>query len=102
MPSIILEKEIERKVTDYAKAEGWLAYKWVSPGRAGVPDRLYFQYGHVLCIEFKALGKRATSLQDKHHRDLRRKGILVYVIDNVTEGKDVLDLAAKKWSLNWD
>ena len=93
----ILEKEIEKKVTDHAKATGWLVYKWVSPGMAGVPDRLYFQHGHVLCIEFKALGRRATALQDKHHRKLRAKGIQVYVIDNVTEGKDVLDSLATKW-----
>ena len=93
----MLEKEIEKKVTDHAKDTGWLAYKWVSPGRAGVHDRLYFQYRHVCCIEFKALGRKASALQMKHHRDLRRKGIKVHVIDNVTEGKDVLDSLALKW-----
>ena len=101
MPAPILEKEIEKKVTDYAKTLGWLGYKWVSPGRAGVPDRLYFQYGHVMCIEFKALGKRATNLQKKHHRQLAGKGILVYVIDNVTEGKHVFDQARERWDLSW-
>jgi hypothetical protein len=96
-----LEKEIEAKVTAHAKATGWVAYKWVSPGKAGVPDRIYFIHGHALCIEFKALGKKATALQEKRHRELRKQGIVCDVIDNVTEGKHLLDTMAAKWDLNW-
>jgi hypothetical protein len=95
-----LEKEIEAKVTAHAKATGWAGYKWVSPGQAGVPDRIYFIHGHCLCIEFKALGKKATALQEKRMRDLRLHGIDCAVIDNVTEGTYLLDMMAKKWDLN--
>ena len=94
----MLEKEIEKKVNTYARETGWLQYKFVSPGKAGVPDRMYFYTGHTLLIEFKALGKKATALQDKEMRLIRRAGIHCYVIDNVTEGKDVLDQLREKWA----
>jgi len=98
MPAPVLEKEIEKAVTDYAKQTGWSGYKWVSPGYAGVPDRIYFIHGHCLCIEFKALGKRATKLQ--HINILHRHKIEAHVIDNVTEGKYVLDEAREKWAVS--
>ena len=94
----MLEKEIEKKVNAYARETGWLQYKFVSPGKIGVPDRIYFYKAHTLMIEFKALGKRATALQDKEMRALRRAGIHCYVIDNVTEGKDVLDQMKELWT----
>ena len=37
----MLEKQIESKVCDYAKSKGVLAYKFTSPARAAVPDRLF-------------------------------------------------------------
>lgn len=34
------ESAFERKLCDYIKALGGKAYKWVSPGAPGVPDRI--------------------------------------------------------------
>lgn len=93
----MLEKEIEKKVNTYARETGWLQYKFTSPGKTGVPDRMYFYTGHTLMIEFKTLGRLATPLQEKEMRQLRKAGIHCYVIDNVTEGKDVLDQLREKW-----
>lgn len=98
----ILEKEIEKKVNAHAKATGWLQYKFVSPGKRGVPDRMYFMNGHTLMIEFKALGRTASALQDKEMRLLRRAGIPCHVVDNVTEGKYLLDAKAADWDTSWD
>ena len=95
----MLEKEIEQKVNTYARETGWLQYKFVSPGKRGVPDRIYMIHGHCLMIEFKALGKRATALQAKEMRAIRSKGIDCYVVDNVTEGKDLLDRNRTRWGL---
>ena len=36
----MLEKQIEAKVCEYAKTKGVLVYKFTSPARAAVPDRL--------------------------------------------------------------
>ena len=37
----MLEKQIEERVGTYAKEQGFLVYKFTSPQRAAVPDRLY-------------------------------------------------------------
>ena len=34
------ESTFERKLCDYIKSLGGKAYKWVSPGAPGVPDRI--------------------------------------------------------------
>ena len=87
----MLEKEIEKKVNAHARETGWHQRKWVSPGYRGVPDRIYFYKGFTLCIEFKMLGRKPTALQDKEMRLLRKAGIRCDVVDNVTEGRHLLD-----------
>lgn len=87
----MLESEIERKVGEHAKRRGWLVRKWSSPGQKGVPDRLYFRSGAVLLIEFKAPGKRPTELQKREHDRLQAQGFPVHVIDNVEDGKALVD-----------
>ena len=39
----MLEKQIEAKVCDYAKTKNVLVYKFTSPARAAVPDRLFIR-----------------------------------------------------------
>ena len=36
----MLEKDIEARVCEYARAKGVLAYKFTSPARAAVPERV--------------------------------------------------------------
>lgn len=57
-----LEKEIEKKVCDYAKASGMLVYKFTSPARRSVPDRLFIPEGKsAFFIEFKREGGGAPN-----------------------------------------
>lgn len=89
----MLEKQIEQRVCDYAKSRGWLVYKFTSPNRAAVPDRLFIAPGgRVMFVEFKAAGKKPTAPQVREHERLRAQGVPVYVIDNVVDGKAVVDL----------
>jgi hypothetical protein len=61
----MLEKQIEKKVCDYAKERGMLVYKFTSPNRMAVPDRLFIcPDGRVFFIEFKREG------QSPHQRRL--------------------------------
>ena len=84
------ESYIETKVTQAAKANGWLAYKWVSPSQRGVPDRLYFKKGNLVIVEFKAPGKKPTPYQQAIHRRLAAAGWEVHIIDNIDKGKELL------------
>jgi hypothetical protein len=89
----VLEKQIEQRVCDYAKSKGWLVYKFTSPARAAVPDRLFIAPGgRVIFVEFKREGQKPTVPQSREHERLRAQGVAVYVIDNVVEGKAVVDL----------
>ena len=90
----MLEKEIEKKVCDYAKREGWLVYKFSSPGQKGVPDRMFMKAGKIFFIEFKAPGKRPTMLQQVAFDKIRKiGGMCVHIVDDVTQGKDLVDAA---------
>jgi len=83
------ESVIEKKVTEYAKQQGWLSYKWTSPNHRAVPDRLYFKSGAVLLVEFKSPGKRPTKLQANVHLKLKEEGFNVHVIDDINRGKQL-------------
>ena len=88
----MLEKQIEKAVCDYAKSKGILCYKFVSPGHAGVPDRMFvLPGGIVFFIEFKRLGGVPTPLQMREIERLRSQGVSVFVVDNVIDGKWRID-----------
>ena len=89
---IMTEAQIERGITIYARSQGCIAYKFTSPGRAGVPDRLLIAPdGTVFMIEFKTPTGRLSALQINEHRRLSEHNITVYVVDNVAEGKRIVD-----------
>jgi len=89
----MLEKQIEGKVCDYAKSKGVLAYKFTSPARAAVPDRMFISPdGRVWFCEFKRESQKPTAAQDREHTRLRQQKVNVFVIDNVAEGKTMIDV----------
>lgn len=79
----MLEKEIEKKLALAVKKAGGIAPKFVSPGYAGMPDRLVLLPDGVIAFaELKAPGQKPRPLQEARHRLLRRLGFRVYVIDD--------------------
>ena len=86
------EKQIEHKLVVMVKSAGGIAPKFVSPGFAGMPDRLILlPDGHMAFAELKAPGKKPRPLQLSRHRLLRKLGYRVYVIDDVREIGGMLD-----------
>lgn len=93
----MLEKQIEAKVCDYAKDKGMLVYKFTSPARAAVPDRLFVcPDGRMFFVEFKRQGAKPTPAQEREHTRLRGHKVNVFVIDNVEQGKFVVDVMVVK------
>lgn len=88
-----LEKDIEAKVCDYAKKLNCIVYKFTSPNRRSVPDRLFIMPGGrgVFFIEFKRLGHKPTVAQEVEIAKIRAQGIYVGVVDNVDAGKKVIE-----------
>lgn len=80
------EKFIEQKLVQETRKVGGLALKFVSPGFAGVPDRiLLMDGGRVAFVEVKAPGKCPRALQRSRHKLLRRMGFRVFVLDDADE-----------------
>lgn len=93
----MLEKEIEKEVCDYARKKyGAMAYKFTSPARRNVPDRIIiFPSGRIIFIEFKATGKKTTSGQNREIARLRNREQTVYIVDTVDDGICIIDQEAR-------
>lgn len=86
------EKEIEAALRMAAKKRNGMAFKFVSPGLSGVPDRLVLlPRGRIGFIELKAPGKKLCKLQEKRKSQLEALGFLVFCIDSKEEVEVVLD-----------
>ena len=88
----MLEKHIEQKLVQAVHRMGGLAPKFISPGWAGVPDRLILlPGGHLAFVEVKAPGKTLRPLQVRRKGQLEALGFQVYVIDRSEQIGGVLD-----------
>lgn len=84
----MLEKTIEAYLVAQVKKRGGIPYKFVSPQRRSVPDRLVvFPGGRICFVELKQKGKKPTPLQAAEHERLRALECAVFVIDS-KEGVD--------------
>lgn len=89
----MLEKKIEAAVCAYARERGLLTYKFTSPQRSAVPDRLWITpTGTVVFCEFKQEGKKPTPAQEREHARLKGHCVMVFVVDSVAQGRFVVDL----------
>lgn len=75
----IRERDIEAYLRDEAKKAGMKAYKFVSPGNDGVPDRLLaLPIGQAVFVELKAPGRKSTELQRRKQQELADLGFVVF------------------------
>lgn len=86
------EKQIEMKLVEAVRKRGGLCPKFISPGLAGVPDRIVLlPGGHMAFAELKAPGRKPRPLQVVRSEQLRALGFKVYVIDCIDQIGGVLD-----------
>lgn len=84
----MLEKDLERQVVEYVKKLGGKAYKWVSPGETGVPDRIVLLPGaRIIFVELKRPGRKdgMSPRQKKVFRILRGLGFTCWRIDDFND-----------------
>jgi hypothetical protein len=73
------ERDIEIYLVLKAQTAGGWAYKFVSPGAAGVPDRIVIlPGGRIAFVELKAPGRTSTPIQALQQRRLQALGCRVY------------------------
>lgn len=89
------EAEIEKYLTDRVRSAGGRAYKFVSPGNAGVPDRLVIMPGgKIYFVEMKNEAGRMSKLQRYQFKKFKDLGCNVRVVDS----KELVDLFIREVS----
>lgn len=90
---VVREAVVEKAHMDRVKADGGISFKFVSPSRRSVPDRLDLRpvphavrelvAKYVRFTECKRPGEVATPAQEREHNRLRALGYQVDVVDEV-------------------
>jgi hypothetical protein len=88
------EKQIEKYLVDQVriKLKG-TAYKFTSPGRRAVPDRICVIPGYCFFVECKATGKYLTDAQEREQDRLQELDQWVYMANS----KFGIDHIVKCW-----
>lgn len=80
---ILQEKDIEKYFVRRVREAGGKAYKFVSPGNNGVPDRMVcLPGGRAVFVELKAPGKVPRPMQIHQIGILREFGFRVEIVDS--------------------
>lgn len=78
------EARVETRLRDGAKAIGGKAYKFVSPGNNGVPDRIVcLPDGRVIFVELKSTTGVLSKRQANRIAELRRMNQKVFILNSV-------------------
>ena len=87
------ERDIEVLLREGVKQLGGKAYKWVSPGNAGVPDRIVIlPGGKVIFVELKQENGRLTRLQKVQQETLHGMGAVAVTLRGAEDVKMYLDV----------
>lgn len=83
---MVRERDIEKWLVSLIKRMGGEAFKFVSPGNDGVPDRLVcMPGGRIYFVELKTDKGRPSGLQQWQMERLRRLGVSVHLITGMEE-----------------
>lgn len=86
------EKQIEIRLGKILRSNGYLYYKFVSPGNDGVPDRIVIAPdGRVMFVELKADGGTLSEIQKFQIRKMLNTGTRVRVIRGWDEAQQLVE-----------
>ncbi len=75
------ERDVEKYLMWRIAKAGGKAYKWVSPGVRGVPDRMVLIRGYVFFVELKRADEgRIRHHQKVIHKELEGHGFVVNIV----------------------
>lgn len=88
----VLEKDVEKKASDYAESIGYISLKVNIVAQRGWPDHLYInRHGHHVWIEYKKPGETPSKLQNHRLEQLRERGVEATWTDNLAKAGYILD-----------
>ena len=84
------EQHLEQQLVKTVEDLGGFCWKLVSPGTAGVPDRIVLlPDGHVGFVEVKAPGGKVRAIQKHRLRQLEHLGFTALLLNNPDEVEEV-------------
>lgn len=87
-----LERDLEKNLGMILDDWDCLYLKFVSPGHAGVPDRMILTpSGHVIFVELKQEGKKLRPLQLFWQKTLKRMRFAAFVVSDNDSARKCLD-----------
>ncbi len=90
------EQEIEQKLRQAVKEMGGRAYKFISPGNVGVPDRIVIMPGgRIYFVELKTASGRLTPIQQSQLVYLKNLGQDVRVLYGLSDVESFIDELAR-------
>ncbi len=84
------ESQIEKYITKKVTAIGGMCFKFVSPGKAGVPDRLICHKGKAFFVELKAPTGKPRPIQKAVTEQIRATGMKVFCIRKRSQVDDLV------------
>jgi len=88
----VLERDIEKILVNEVKKLGGRAYKWVSPGNDGVPDRIVILPGlRPIFVELKTETGRLSAIQNVQIDRLRKMKQNVKILYGESQVRDFLE-----------
>ena len=88
----MLEKEVEKFLLREVKKIGGISFKFISPGNAGVPDRIVIlPSGRVVFVELKTDKGKLTKLQEVQIKKISDLGADARVLRGIEGVKDFIN-----------
>lgn len=94
----MLEKDFQKKVIAHHKKyyyQDYILLKVILCNLNGFPDLTFLSGSRTFCIELKKKGEKARELQNFRARELRKRGVETYVVDDFDQ---ILEILPKKQS----
>ncbi len=86
------EREVEAALVRRVESLGGKCWKFSSPGRVGVPDRICLaKGGRIAFVEVKKPGGKLRAIQVKRKNELEAMGFRVYVLDTIERINEITD-----------
>ncbi len=82
---------IEDYLIKQAENNNCLCYKFTSPGKRGVPDRIIIGHSYTVFIECKSPTGTTRTQQDFRIKEMRDHGALVYVLNTKSSIDDFFE-----------
>lgn len=96
------ERTVEQALKRMVEKAGGCCYKFTSPSRAGVPDRIVVLRSRVVFVELKATGEKPRALQKAVAKTIRKAGGRVYCLSSVQQVTSFVRTLKRRYPLEED